>query len=119
MTDISKATVRPWKAWQAPDGTWTLRSSWTGDDGRRYTAFVATFLAGAQDNEANAALADRAVNTFDVMKEALDEAQFLLDRLDEHEPDHESAVRDFHGHIEPSMSRLRGHLSRLASGEEQ
>lgn len=39
------------------------------------------------------------------------EAQFLLDRLDEYDPEDEDHVRDFHGHIAPAMARLRSALA--------
>ena len=39
------------------------------------------------------------------------EAQFLLDRLDEYDPEDEDHVRDFHGHVTPAMARLRRALA--------
>lgn len=40
------------------------------------------------------------------------EAQFLIDRLDEFAPDIDTAnnERDFYGHVEPSIARLRALL---------
>lgn len=35
------------------------------------------------------------------------EVQFLLDRLDEYDPEDADHVRDFHGHIAPAIARLR------------
>lgn len=35
------------------------------------------------------------------------EAQFLLDRLDEYDPEDEDHVRDWHGHVTPAIARLR------------
>lgn len=35
------------------------------------------------------------------------EAKFLLDRLDEYNPEDEDHVRDFHGHVAPAIARLR------------
>lgn len=39
------------------------------------------------------------------------EAKFLLDRLDEYDPEDEDHIRDFHGHIAPAMARLRHALA--------
>lgn len=39
------------------------------------------------------------------------EAQFLLDRLDEYDPEDADHVRDFHGHIAPAIARLRHALA--------
>jgi hypothetical protein len=39
------------------------------------------------------------------------EAKFLLDRLEEYDPEDEDHVRDFHGHIAPAIARLRSALA--------
>lgn len=39
------------------------------------------------------------------------EAMFLLDRLEEYDPEDEDHVRDFHGHIAPAIARLRNALA--------
>jgi hypothetical protein len=39
------------------------------------------------------------------------EAQFLLDRLEEYDPEDEDHVRDFHGHVTPAIARLRHALA--------
>ena len=39
------------------------------------------------------------------------EAKFLLDRLDEYDPEDEDHVRDFHGHVAPAIARLRNVLA--------
>jgi hypothetical protein len=39
------------------------------------------------------------------------EAQFLLDRLEEYDPEDEDHVRDFHGHVAPAIARLRNALA--------
>lgn len=39
------------------------------------------------------------------------EAQFLIDRLDEYDPEDDDHVRDFNGHVAPAIARLRGALS--------
>lgn len=39
------------------------------------------------------------------------EAQFLLDRLDEYDPEDEDHVRDWHGHVTPAIARLRRALA--------
>ena len=43
------------------------------------------------------------------------EAQFLLDRLEEYDPEDEDHVRDFHGHVTPAIARLRDALAQPAS----
>lgn len=40
------------------------------------------------------------------------EAQFLLDRLDEYDLKDEDHVRDWHGHVTPAIARLRSALAK-------
>ena len=47
------------------------------------------------------------------------EAQFLLDRLDEYDPEDADHVRDFHGHVAPAIARLRYALQDPAPKERQ
>lgn len=50
----------------------------------------------------------------------IEEAQFLLDRLAEYNPEDQDHVRDFHGHIIPAMARLRAAIpiTRSASSKQ-
>lgn len=46
------------------------------------------------------------------------EAQFLLDRLEEYDPEDEDHVRDFHGHVAPAIARLRNALANKPDEKE-
>lgn len=39
------------------------------------------------------------------------EIRFLLDRLEEYDPEDADHVRDFHGHVAPAIARLRTALA--------
>lgn len=55
-----------------------------------------------------------AQETIQRQREALEEAEFLCDRLDSFEPDYAEAAREYYGHVLPSLERLKQHLSRAA-----
>jgi hypothetical protein len=61
---MSEHTPTPWTVWQAPEGFWTVKAVYNDEQGRRITSWPAVCNAGAQNNEANAALIVEAVNSY-------------------------------------------------------
>lgn len=86
-----------------------------------------TETAAVRDN-ALAALAQKnlkidALNSANkAMREALDDCQFLLERLDEFdlgdEDDLDDAYRNWNGHVDPAIGRLRASLRRVSTIEQ-
>ena len=95
-------------------GPWTTDGRYIRASERGIVSDVIAIVDGRarMTNEANAQFIVTACNAYEPMREALTdirhEAAFLLDRLNDLDfSDMDYLVRDFDGHVEPSISRLR------------
>lgn len=67
---IEKATARPWQAIKMPSGNWNIYGNFKENT---YRPFVLTVYSAEVDDEANAELIVRAVNSFEAMRDVLKE----------------------------------------------
>jgi hypothetical protein len=101
MTEIEKTTPRPLSAEKSMDRILLIRR-----DPKE--------IVGEIYEEEDAALIVKAVNGFEKMLTACNEAVFLLDRLGQLDfEDLRDLSRDFDGHVEPSICRLRRSLTEV------
>jgi predicted nucleic acid-binding protein len=69
MGQDTKFTPGEWEARLAPDGlSWTVRSVYTDELGRRNTSWPAICHAAAQHNEANAHMISAAPDMYEALK---------------------------------------------------
>lgn len=115
-----EATKSPWKTY-APDA-WTDGLSYIrpADEDGMEIAHHGDAGRSRVENEANAALIVYLVNNAEAIADVVEEARFILDRLNTFacgDTMTEEGMRDYAGHVSPSAARLDAGLRKLEASK--